>query len=157
MSAAATFATVLGAEHNAWLALIDLLEKEENALVLGDAEILTTLNVPKLQLLNEISAHVKARNAFLAANQLSPDHKGMEKWMAKNSAANTDSLWMELRDCETRARHLNERVGILLNMRMNTTRQALNTLLTSAKDQAGGYDSEGMTLSPSGSRPLTSV
>lgn len=156
MSAVA-FVSQLALEHKSWLALLDLLAEEENALVRGDGDRLATLKEPKLLRVEEITRFVQARNAFLSASQFEPDHAGMAAWLARNPGIDAGRLWDELRECEVRARRLHERIGILLNMRMSATRQALNVLLAAANGQGGGYNQDGMAVSPSGGRPLTSA
>lgn len=154
---AAAFIQELSREHSTWLSLIGLLEEEESALVRGDGDRLSAVNEPKLQRLQEISRFINARNAFLAANQFTPDHNGMADWVSHNDQGNAGTLWYQMCNYETRARNLNERIGILINMRLASTRQALNVLLAGAADQGSGYNHEGMALSPSGGRPLTSA
>lgn len=154
---AAAFLQQLALEHQAWLALLALLEEEESALVRGDGDKLAALGEPKLLRLQEITRFVQARNAFLAAGQYQPDHSGMAEWIARNGRDEAGKLWDTLCDCEARARKLHERIGILLNMRMSATRQALNVLLAAANGQGGGYSPDGMAVTPSGGRPLTSA
>lgn len=154
---AAAFLQELSREHNTWLSLIALLEEEENALVRGDGDRLSALSEPKLQRLHDLTNYVKARNAFLVSNQFDPEHKGMAEWIAHHGRDNVDVLWNKLCDCETRARNLNERIGILINMRLGTTRQALNVLLANATEKGSGYTQEGMAIAPTGGRPLTSA
>lgn len=154
---AAAFLQQLAHEHKAWLALLDLLEEEESALVRGDGDKLAALNEPKLLRLQEITRFVQARNSFLAVGQHQPDHGGMAEWIARNGRDEAGRLWQTLCECETRARRLHERIGILLNMHMSATRQALNVLLAAANGQGGGYNQDGMAVTPSGGRPLTSA
>ncbi len=156
MSAAA-FLQQLAAEHQAWLALLELLEQEESALVRGDGDQLAAINEPKLLRLQEITGFVQARNGLLVAAGFPPDHGGMADWIARHGKDEGEKLWQTLCDCEARARKLHERIGILLNMRMSATRQALNVLLAAANGQGSGYGQDGMAVTPSGGRALTSA
>lgn len=156
MSSAA-FIQELAREHAAWLDLIDLLSEEEGALMRGDTVKLATLCEPKLLRLQEITHFIQARKAFLVAQNFQADHDGMAAWLARNGKDEAASLWNRLRECETRARKLHERIAILLDMRMAATRQALNVLFTAVTGQGGGYNHEGMVVIPSGGRALISV
>lgn len=154
---AAAFLQQLSREHEAWLALLDLLEEEEKALVRGDGDRLTALTEPKLLRVQEIGRFVEARNGFLSAGRYPADHGGMAEWIAHSGKDEAARLWQTLCDCEMRARRLHERIGILLDMRMSATRQALNVLHAAANGLGGGYDRDGMAVTPRGGRPLTSA
>ena len=151
------FVHALAREQNAWLALIDLLLQEETALIQGDSEQLTRLNEPKLDQLQTLAKHIRARNTSLAALGFESNHRGMSAWVRQCAGDRVAALWQRLCESELEAQNLNRRIGTLIDMRLTSTRQALNVLLTCATDRGGLYGRNGMAMGPAGGRPLSAA
>lgn len=144
-------------ESAAWQALIDLLELEERALVDGKAERLTLLNASKLSQLNNLSDLARARYAALLISGHTPDHAGMAAWLAQNNQREHYICWRQLCEMEQQAQAVNQRIGALVDLRLTSTRQALNVLVQSASRQGGLYDQAGQAVSAGNGKPIVSA
>lgn len=149
--------TNLAIEKAAWRTLLTLLEDEERALVDGDADRLAPLNASKLSQLNAIGELARARHAALQATGCTPDHAGMADWLARNGQSEHQLCWQQLCEMEQRAQALNARIGILIDLRLTATRQALNVLIQSATQQGGLYDQAGQAVNSGHRKPLAAV
>lgn len=142
-------------ESAAWQALLDVMREEEQALVDGDADRLARLNTAKLTQLQALSGHAQKRHAELVAAGHTADAAGMRAWLAQHPEL-LDG-WQQLNDMEQEAKALNQRIGALIDMRLGSTRQALNVLIHSATSQGGLYDQEGLAVAAHKGKPLTAA
>lgn len=152
----ATVITKLSVENAAWQALLNVMNKEEQALADGNADQLPALNASKLQQLQTLNNLVRARNEELAAEGLTPDHAGMDAWLTQHGDPEHHVRWQRLLNLEHEAQALNQRIGVLIDLRLNSTRQALNVLIHSTK-QGGLYDQAGMSVASRKGKPLLAV
>jgi flagella synthesis protein FlgN len=152
-----SLASKLSVESAAWQALLNVMSEEERALVAGEADLLPKLNASKLEQLNTLSNLARTRyNELLAAGH-SPDHAGMDSWLAQQANTDQQARWQHLCDMEKQAQALNQRIGSLIDMRLNSTRQALNVLIHAAKSQGGLYDQAGQSVAGRSGKPLTAA
>ncbi len=142
-------------ESAAWQALLQVMRDEEQALIAGDTERLALLNTAKLTQLQSVSDHVQSRHAALRAAGHAVDHAGMDAWLAQHGRAEHRASWQQLREAEQAARTTNQRIGALIDMRLSSTRQALNVLIHSATRQGGLYDHDGLAVAAQAGKPLT--
>lgn len=147
----------LAHEHAAWQALIDVLEREEAALIEGDTDTLSSLSESKLAQVQNLSRHGQARNDYVASQGFEAAAPGIRRWLDQQGTPALAAQWTALEDCERRAHALNERIGKLVELRLAATRQALNVLLACAHDQAGLYDPAGKPHGLAGGRPISTV
>ena len=147
----------LKAENAAWQALLDVLREEEKALIAGDADRLALLNTAKLTQLQTVSDHARSRLADLQATGHTPDHAGMDAWLAQLGQPEARTRWQQLRDMEQDAQAMNKRIGALIELRLASTRQALNVLVQSATSQGGLYDQAGQSVAAHKGKPLTAA
>ncbi len=147
----------LAYEHAAWQAFIDVLEREEAALIAGDTDTLAALSGSKLAQVQSLSRHGRARNDYVASQGFEPAPAGIRRWLEQQHDPALAAQWTALEDCERRAHALNERIGKLVEMRLAATRQALNVLLACAHGQAGLYDPAGKPHGLAGGRPISTV
>ncbi|PKO67481.1 MAG: flagellar protein FlgN, partial [Betaproteobacteria bacterium HGW-Betaproteobacteria-17] len=122
----------LTAENAAWQALLQVLQDEEQALIDGAADRLAGLNTAKLNQLQTVSDQARSRLADLQAAGHPPDHAGMDAWLAQLGQPEAGARWQQLRGMEQDAQALNQRIGALIELRLASTRQALNVLVQSA-------------------------
>jgi flagella synthesis protein FlgN len=149
--------TRLSVENAAWQALLNVMSKEEQALADGDADQLPELNTSKLSQLQTLNNLVRARNDSLIAEGLSPDHAGMDAWLTQYGQPEHHLRWQRLLNMEHEAQALNQRIGSLIDLRLGSTRQALNVLIHSATSQGGLYDQAGQSVAARNGRPLTAA
>lgn len=144
-------------ENAAWQTLLQVLRDEEQALIDGAADRLAPLNASKLVQLEAVSDHARGRLADLRAAGHTPDHAGMEAWLAQDERPESRSPWQQLCEMEQDAQAINQRIGALIELRLSTTRQALNVLVHSATGQSGLYDHAGLAVAARKGKPLTAA
>lgn len=152
-----TLTARLAAESAAWQALLNVMTEEEQALVDGDADRLPSLNASKLAQLQTLNNMARTRHDALLAAGHTPDHAGMNAWLAQHDQAGQRDRWQHLCNLEQQAQALNQRIGTLINMRLSSTRQALNVLVHAATSQGGLYDQAGMSVATRNGKPLTAA
>jgi len=149
--------TQLAAENAAWQALLNLMTQEEQVLVDGEADRLEPLNTSKLAQLQTLSNLARARHDALLAAGHSANHEGMEAWLKQHGQPEHQTLWQQLCELEQQAQAINQRIGKLIEMRLTSTRQALNVLIHAATNQGGLYDQAGQAVSAHQGKPLTAA
>jgi flagella synthesis protein FlgN len=147
----------LAVENAAWQALLQVLQDEEQALIEGAADRLAGLNTAKLNQLQTVSDHARSRLADLQAAGHTLDHAGMDAWLAQLGQPEARTRWQQLRDMEQDAQAMNQRIGALIELRLASTRQALNVLVQSATSQGGLYDHAGQSVAAHKGKPLTAA
>lgn len=144
-------------ERAAWQALLDVLEQEEHALVEGEADLLPRLGAAKMTQLQTLNGMARARHDDLVAAGLTADPAGMSLWLAQRGTPEQQAIWASLQALEQQAQAMNRRIGVLIEMRLNSTRQALNVLVQAAKGQGGLYDQGGCSVATPHGKPLTAA
>ena len=147
----------LTVESAAWQALLNMLGEEERALVEGEADRLAPLNASKLAQLQTLGNLARSRHDQLVAAGHTPDHAGMDAWLAQHAQPDQRAHWQHLCDMEQQAQAMNQRIGKLIDMRLASTRQALNVLVHAATSQGGLYDQAGQAVAARTGKPLTAV
>lgn len=147
--------THLVIESAAWRTLLTLLEDEERALVDGEADRLAQLNVSKLSQLNALGELARTRQAALSFAGHTPDHAGMADWLARHGQH--QHHWQQLCELEQQAQATNERIGVLIDLRLTSTRQALNVLVQAATRQGGLYDQAGQAVNAGKGKPIVAA
>jgi len=147
----------LTAESAAWQVLLQVLQEEEQALIEGDADRLALLSTAKLTQLQSVSSHAQSRHADLLAAGHTPDHAGMDAWLAQHGQPGHRAPWLQLCEMEQQSQAMNQRIGSLIELRLTSTRQALNVLIHSATRQGGLYDHAGLAVAAHKGKPLTAA
>jgi flagella synthesis protein FlgN len=147
----------LTVENAAWQALLNVLGEEEQALVDGEADRLAQLIASKLEQLQTLNKLARTRHDELLAAGHTADHAGMNAWLAQHGQPELRTRWQQLCEMEQQARALNQRIGSLIDLRLTSTRQALNVLVHAATRQGGLYDQEGLSVAARTGKPLTAA
>jgi flagella synthesis protein FlgN len=145
-------ARLLDEEAAALRGFLDLLQKEQDALVRGDAEALLPLAEDKNRHFARLALLAEGRNQALARLGLPADRPGVEAWLAgKGNLAAARRRWQEMLEHLARVRELNRTNGILIATRLQHNQQALQALL-SAANQAALYGPDGQARPLGGGR-----
>ena len=145
------------AESTAWQALLNVLEQEEHALIVGEADLLPKLNALKMAHLNALNTMVRTRHEGLISAGFTPDLAGMNAWLAQQGKPKNSAQWDKLQTMEQQSQVINLRIGTLIELRLNSTRQALNVLVQAASSQGGLYDQAGCSVATRNGKPLTAA
>lgn len=134
------FIAGLKAERDTMREFVALLEKEQQTLIKQqDPEQLLPLAETKTVFASRLTDMANARRQYISANGANPDTSA---WLQQHSPGSV-SLWNELRELAGRAHHLNQTNGEVIQMRLRSNQQALNTLMGAAKSTAGLYGRDG--------------
>lgn len=156
-SARLPLAATLSAESAAWQAFIKLLDEEERTLVDGAADRLAQLNTSKLAQLQTLGSLARRRYEDLTAAGHAPDRAGLEAWLAQYGQRAQRDDWQRLCELEEKAQAANQRIGALIDLRLASTRQALNVLIHAATNHNGLYDQAGLAVAARSGKPLTAA
>lgn len=150
-ASAAVFAAALQDEHVALVDFTGLLQAEQDALVLGDADRLAELAADKAAKIELLTHLGELRNRELAAQNLSGSAAGMLGWLKRNPgfAAAVSKIWRQLLTQAETAQQINQSNGRLIDSRLQQNRLKLAVLQTAAAAD-GVYRSDGQL------RPLRS-
>lgn len=128
-----SFAADLGEEHAAMQGFLELLQREQQCLLTGDADGVGMQVELKSACLRKLAGHAERRRAFLLAERMSPDRPGMESWFAGHpEAATLAAQWQQLLELTRQAHQANETNGSLIAARLQSNQQALATLSAAA-------------------------
>lgn len=154
---AAALAAQLRAERAAVQSFLDVLKREQEALVRGEDDRIDAEVETKSRLLASLSQFAEERGRWLAAHAHSADRTGMESWLAGRAGATTLlKEWQELIRLTRNAYQANRTNGILIDMRLRANQRA-RAALASAARVTSLYGPDGRARSPFGSRPLGTV
>lgn len=140
-----------------WQSLVEVMQDEEQALTDGDTDRLPQISAAKLTLLQSVNDFTQIRHAGLQAAGLPIDPAGMTVWLDQVGLPEHREQWQRLRTLESSAQALNQRIGALIELRLASTRQALNVLLHSATRHGSLYDQEGLAVAAHKGKPLTAA
>ena len=132
---------------------VTLLEKEQQALVSQDSEQLLTLAESKTQAANELSILTNIRRQQL---NLSKSESDTATWIKQHAPA-CNKAWNDIVELATRAHHLNQVNGEVIQLRLRSNQKALSVLLGAAQNAAGIYGRDGQPSLAVSGRTLGNV
>lgn len=136
------------AELDAFQQFVQVLQTEQEALIQGDIDRLidlTRIKSEKVVLLSQLAAK---RARFLASQGFAAEQGGMEKWLTRHDADGPRKIsptWGSLIEQATRAQHLNQTNGVMIETRLRHNQQALTVLQAAALQQSSIYGPDGQT------------
>lgn len=134
MAQASPLLAELREERAAMQAFLDLLHREQECLLSGDADGVGTQVEHKTACLRRLAGYAERRRVFLQAQQLSPDRQGMAAWLdAQENPAALAAAWQDLLEVTHQACRANDTNGILIATRLQANQQALSVLVTAAR------------------------
>ena len=137
---------------------INLLQKEQEALIGANLEILETLPREKADLTIQLTRLSNRRDQRLSSQGLKSDRKGMETLIARcPKAESTRVKWNELLRLAESAQQLNRTNGDLINTRLRYNQQALTVMQNATDGSAPLYGPTGRTFTVKGGRQFGQV
>ncbi len=138
-------------------AFLQLLEREQAALVAGDHDHLLAFTEQKAAQVLELRRFSDARSRLLAAHGLSADKEGMSTWIEQHADPAARRLWDDIKTVGAQIRAINEINGALVAARLKHNQAAI-TALQSAARSSGVYGPDGGTrLTGATTRTLASA
>ena len=126
-------------EGDALRAFITLLEDEQQALLTQDSEQLLTLAELKTQAANKLSELSNIRRKQL---NLDSQEFNTTAWIQQHTPS-CSNAWNEIVELATRAHHLNQVNGEVIQLRLRNNQKSLSVLLSAAQNAAGIYGRDG--------------
>jgi len=148
----AEFVTSLRLERDEVQAFVEILEREQNALIQGEGEDLDFLASIKARMVKRLADFGERRNRYLASQGLARDSKGMAAWLAEAEVTST-ALWSDLLRLARIAQQLNQTNGAIIVTRLRDYQRAF-AVLQGAAGTTALYGPEGQTLGIGGGRTL---
>lgn len=132
----AALADIIAAEAEVVATFVGLLKEEQDILQSGNADALPAIVERKTATVLKLSPITAARNAELARAGIATNRTGIETWASGLAPDDVvRSCWLKLQALAEEARELNRVNGQLIQLRMQTNTQALETLLAAANRQ----------------------
>lgn len=143
---------IVKSEVSAVREFIEKLNQEQQALIAGEVELLSTLAEEKTALATQLNQFAERRHQLLSTAGLPAGRAGMESWLAEKTTSQASlQEWEQLLALASQAREINETNGKLIGTRLQHNQQTLNALLE-ANNKATLYGPDGQTRSSAGGR-----
>jgi len=147
----------LARERDALACFVELLQREQVALVRCDPTEIAAFAAEKESMAKRISELDAKRSALLVAFRLPDSAAGMQTWLeSRADDGAVQSLWKEIEDSARRAQTINQTNGKLINLQSQHFQNRLAVLRQAAAPQQL-YGADGLTLGLASSRPLAAV
>jgi flagellar biosynthesis protein FlgN len=142
----AEFVANLQLEQDAIKTFIEILEKEQNALVHGNIEDLDYFASQKTLITEKLADFGNKRDQYLAAKDLSLDTKCVNNLLtSEDNNTAIGAAWNELLQLAKTAKQLNQTNGTIITTRLQQSQQAL-AALQSAAGTVSLYGPKGQTM-----------
>ena len=149
---AATFQPLILEEMAIVDLFIDVLKREQQALVEGHADLLTSLAAEKTDCYNRLDRLGRKRQLMLTAAGMAAVPASLTYWL-ESQALSLQETWQAFLLKAGEARDLNRQNGELINSHMQYNRQAL-TVLLEISNRASVYGPDGQPRPSGGGRIL---
>ncbi len=128
------FYAVLMDEKNTIQGFIEILKKEEDALVQGKIDDVDFLASDKTRQVEKLMQLGEQRSQYLLSQGLSTDSVGMNEWLAKNVINHSDvqTLWDELLLLAKNAKEINQTNGLIISSQLQHNQRAFSALQSAA-------------------------
>ncbi len=127
---ATEFTAALLDEKNTIQIFIEILKKEEDALVQGKIDDVDFLASDKTRLVEKLTQLGEQRSQYLLSQGLSTDSAGMNEWLEKHVDAQT--LWNELLQLAKNAKQINQTNGLVISAQLQHNQRAFSALQSAA-------------------------
>ncbi len=124
---------------------VEVLKKEEDALIHGCIDDLDTLVSEKVQLAEQLEALAELRIQYLLSQGYSSDKNGMQSWLSKQTNVNVQAVWNELVELATTAKQINQVNGQVISAQQSHNQRAYHAL-QSAAGNVSLYGPKGQTV-----------
>lgn len=142
-AAQAEFLSQLNKERDAIREFVALLEKEQQALLQQENDLLLTLAEAKTQAALKLNELTNVRRQFLNS-KMGNNAIDSSEWI-KKFAPTCLAAWNEVKKIAEAAHQMNKTNGEVIQLKLRSNQQALTALLGAAKSAAGLYGRDGQT------------
>lgn len=136
---------------------LQLLEREQAALVAGDHDHLMAFTEQKAARILELRRYSDSRARLLASQGLNADKDGMSAWIEQHADQAARRVWEEIKTLAAQVRATNDLNGMLVAARLKHNQASIAALQAAARS-SGVYGPDGSTrLTSSMTRSLASA
>lgn len=111
---------------------VEVLKKEEDALINGRIDDLDGLASDKARLAEKLEYHAKKRMQYLSFLGYSPDKSGMQLWLSKQTNAELHTIWNELTEFARTAQQINRTNGQIISTQLQYNQRTYMALQSAA-------------------------
>ncbi|MCB1986001.1 MAG: flagellar protein FlgN [Burkholderiales bacterium] len=126
-------------------AFVEVLKKEEDALIHGRIDDLDMLASDKARLAEKLEFQAKQRMQYLSFLGYSPDKNGMTLWLSKQSNPELQAIWNDLTELVKLAQQINQTNGKVISTQLQYNQRAYMAL-QSAAGNISLYGSKGQAF-----------
>ena len=112
------FFVAINNERSTVQEFVNLLKKEESALIHGQIDDLDLLASDKVHLAEKLECLVKQRIQYLSFLGYSPDKTGMKLWLSKQADTAVQATWNELIELARIAQQINQTNGKVISTQL---------------------------------------
>ena len=156
-SDAAQYLSALEQERVRVREFLQLLEREQSALMAGDHDHLMAFTEQKAAQILELRRLSDARSRLLAAHGLRADKDGMGAWIEQHADPAARRIWDEIKSLGAQVRAANEINGALVAARLKHNQAAITALQAAARSSGVYGPDGGPRLTSSPTRALASA
>lgn len=151
------YTAVLAQERDRVREFLQLLEREQSALVAGEHDQLLAFTEQKAARLLELRRFSDSRSRLLTTSGLRADKDGMTEWVETQANDEARRIWHDLKELAARVRATNQINGALVEARLKHNQASL-AALQAAAHASGVYGPDGATrLTTAATRALASA
>ena len=152
-----SYVSALEQERNRVSEFLQLLEREQAALVAGEHDQLMAFTEQKAARIRELRRYSDNRSRLLSTYGLRPDRDGMSAWIEEHADESTRRIWDEIKSLAAQVHATNEINGALVEARLKSNQAAI-AALQAAANSSSVYGPEGAPrLTDTPSRRLASA
>ncbi|SEM75910.1 flagella synthesis protein FlgN [Nitrosomonas marina] len=126
------FAAIIDSEICTVKNFIEVLKKEEDALIQGRIDELDMLVSDKSRLAEKLEDLSDQRLRYLSISGCSPDKSGMQSWLAKQPKKELTASWFQLIELAKSAQQINQTNGKVISTRLQHAQRAHLSLQSAA-------------------------
>ena len=139
------FVTTIDDERRTVQEFVEVLRKEEDALINGRIDDLDGLASDKVRLVAKLEYQAKKRVQYLSFLGYSPNKSGMQLWLSKQENAELHTIWNELTEFAKIAQQINKTNGQIISTQLQYNQRAY-IALQSAAGNISLYGPEGQAF-----------
>lgn len=139
------FVATIDDEKRTVQAFVEVLKKEEDALIHGRIDDLDMLASDKARLVEKLDYLTKQRMQYLSFLGYSPDKSGMQLWLSKQTDTELHAIWNELSELAKIAQQINQTNGKVISTQLLYNQRAYMAL-QSAAGNISLYGSKGQAF-----------
>ena len=126
------FVATINDEKRTLQKFVEVLKKEEDALIHARIDDLDILASEKVRLAEKLEYQAKRRMQYLSFLGYSPDKSGMQLWLSKQTNSDLHTIWNELTEFARAAQQINQTNGQIISTQLQYNQRTYMALQSAA-------------------------